>query len=68
LQVKRGSMSDNHKGAEMGHRILGVIIAIAIVILLEYFWRVEWYVAVPLSIVGYLIIRYAAYFMKERDT
>ena len=52
----------------MGHRILGVIIAIAIVILLEYFWRVEWYVAVPLSIVGYLIIRYAAYFMKERDT
>ena len=30
-------MSDNHKGAEMGHRILGVIIAIAIVILLEYF-------------------------------
>jgi len=50
----------------MGHRITGVLIAIAIVVSLELFWRVEWYVAVPLGIVGYLIIRYAANFMKER--
>jgi cytosine/uracil/thiamine/allantoin permease len=50
----------------MGHRIVGVIFAIAIVFSLEWFWRVEWYIAVPLSVVGYLIVRYAAYFRKER--
>jgi len=50
----------------MGHRIAGVLIAIAIVFSLEWFWRVEWYVAVPLGVVGYLIVRYATYVMKER--
>jgi len=54
------------EGAEMGHRIAGVLIAIAIVFSLEWFWRVEWYVAVPLGVVGYLIVRYATYVMKER--
>jgi hypothetical protein len=45
----------------MGHRIVGVVIAIAVVFSLEYFWRVEWYVAVPLSIVCYLVVRLMAY-------
>ena len=54
------------RGGRDGHRIAGVLIAIAIVFSLEWFWRVEWYVAVPLGVVGYLIVRYATYVMKER--
>jgi hypothetical protein len=37
----------------MAQRVVGIIIATAIVFLLEHLWRVEWYVAVPVGVVGY---------------
>jgi hypothetical protein len=50
----------------MGNRIAGIAIAIAIIFSLEYWLRIEWYIAVPLGILGYLIARYAGYFAGER--
>ena len=47
-------------------RFAGVIVAVAIMFSLEYWWRIEWYIAVPLGILGYLVVRYAEYFVKER--
>jgi hypothetical protein len=42
----------------MGARIAGIVVAIAIVFSLEYWWLIQWYVAVPLSIIGYLVVRH----------
>ena len=50
----------------MVFRIAGVVVAIAIMFSLEYWLRVEWYIAVPLGILGYLVVRYAGYFVRER--
>jgi hypothetical protein len=47
-------------------RIGGVIAATAIMFSLEYWLRIEWYIAVPLGILSYLIVRYAGYFVRER--
>jgi hypothetical protein len=47
-------------------RFARVIVAIAIIFSLEYWWRVEWYIAVPLGIIGYLALRYAEYFVANR--
>jgi hypothetical protein len=44
----------------MVFRIAGVIAAIAIIFSLEYWLRVEWYIAVPLGMLSYLIVRYGA--------
>ena len=38
----------------------GVIAAIAIIFSLEYWLRAEWYIAVPLGILGYLVVSYGA--------
>jgi hypothetical protein len=47
-------------------RIAGAIAAIAIMFSLEYWLRVEWYVAVPLGIFGYGCVRYIGYYVSER--
>lgn len=40
-------------------RFAGFLAAVAIIFSLEYYLRVEWYVATPLGIFGYIIVRSA---------
>jgi hypothetical protein len=42
------------------------MVAVAIMFSLEYWLRVEWYIAVPLGILAYLIVRYAEYFVRAK--
>ena len=47
-------------------RFAGIIVAIGIIFSLEYWLRTEWYVAVPVGVLGYIIIRYTGHFVRAR--
>ena len=51
--------------AGQGRSIAAVLIALAIVCVLEIVWLAPWYVAVPLSMIGYLVIRYGRFFVSH---
>jgi hypothetical protein len=47
-------------------RFVGFVAGILIIFSLEYWSGIGWYIAIPLGILGYLIVRYAEYFVGER--
>ena len=49
----------------MLNSIAAVLVALAIICVLEIVWLVPWYVAVPLSMIGYLLMRYGRFFVKH---
>jgi len=52
----------------MGSRIVAILVALAIILVLELWWQRPWYLAVPLSLLSYLAIRHGKYFLKpSRD-
>lgn len=50
----------------MGNRIAAILVGIAITFPLERWLSVQWYFAVPLGLLGYAMVRYAGYFVRER--
>jgi hypothetical protein len=50
----------------MGSRIAALLVGIAIIFSLEYWLLFQWYIGVPLGILGYLLARYLKYFVRER--
>jgi hypothetical protein len=50
----------------MGNRIAAILVGIAITFPLERWLSFQWYSAVPLGVLGYAMVRYAGYFVRER--
>jgi hypothetical protein len=50
----------------MGNRIVAILLGIAIMVSLERWAGFQWYSALLLGAVGYGIVRYVAYFARER--
>jgi hypothetical protein len=49
-------------------RTAAILVALAIILVLEFWWRQPWYFAVPLSLLSYLVIRHGRYFLwSSRD-
>jgi hypothetical protein len=51
----------------VGNRIAAILIGIAITFPLERWLSLQWYFAVPLGVLGYGLVRYLGYFVKERQ-
>ena len=50
----------------MRNRIAAILTGIAITFPLERWLSLEWYFAVPLGVLGYGVVRYIGYFVRER--
>ena len=48
----------------MLNRIAGILVTLAIICGLEIVWLVPWYVAVPLGLIGYLVVRHGGFFIR----
>ena len=47
-------------------RIIAIIFGVLIGFVLEYGLGAQWYVSLPLGVVGYLVTRYVGWGMRER--
>jgi hypothetical protein len=50
----------------IGNRIAAILVGIAIIFPLEYWWSVPWYFSLPAGALGYGCVRYIGYFVRER--
>jgi hypothetical protein len=49
-----------------GTRIVAILAGIAITFTLEYWLSADWYISIPLGIIGYLVTRYIGWAINER--
>jgi len=55
-----------HEAAMTGTRIVAILVGIGIIFALEYWLSADWYVSIPLGIIGYLVARYIGWAINER--
>jgi hypothetical protein len=55
------------EGSILGNRFVAVLVGFAIMFPLDRWWSAPWYVYLPLGVIGYGLVRYAGYFVRERQ-
>jgi hypothetical protein len=51
----------------LANRIVAVLVGVAIIFPLDRWWSAPWYVYLPLAVIGYGLVRYIGYFVRERQ-